>query len=115
MSRITPTAQRRDGSEQHRTNKVELLPGGQQRARHSKKEHADEVKPKKNNVKGNQVDWFFLNVLHNRCWLNVTLAPMNSPPVLIACAHGTRNAEGQAAIRRVMAEIETLRPRFARG
>nr|WP_043806602.1 CbiX/SirB N-terminal domain-containing protein [Paenarthrobacter aurescens] len=34
---------------------------------------------------------------------------MNSP-VLIACAHGTRNAEGQAAIRRVMAEIETLRP-----
>ncbi|NWL35257.1 sirohydrochlorin chelatase [Paenarthrobacter nitroguajacolicus] len=55
------------------------------------------------------MDWFFLNVLHNRCWLNVTLAPMNSP-VLIACAHGTRNAEGQAAIRRVMAEIETLRP-----
>jgi sirohydrochlorin ferrochelatase len=55
------------------------------------------------------VDWFFLNVLNNRCWLNVTLAPMNSP-VLIACAHGTRNAEGQAAIRRVMAEIETLRP-----
>ncbi|MDI2035852.1 sirohydrochlorin chelatase [Paenarthrobacter nitroguajacolicus] len=34
---------------------------------------------------------------------------MNSP-VLIACAHGTRNAEGQAAIRRVMAEIEELRP-----
>nr|WP_208095697.1 CbiX/SirB N-terminal domain-containing protein [Paenarthrobacter sp. MSM-2-10-13] len=34
---------------------------------------------------------------------------MNSP-VLIACAHGTRNAEGQAAIRRVMADIETLRP-----
>ncbi len=34
---------------------------------------------------------------------------MNSP-VLIACAHGTRNAEGQAAIRRVMAEIEALRP-----
>ncbi|WP_309074010.1 sirohydrochlorin chelatase [Paenarthrobacter sp.] len=55
------------------------------------------------------MDWFFLKVLHNRCWLNVTLAPMNSP-VLIACAHGTRNAEGQAAIRRVMAEIETLRP-----
>ncbi|MFK0039302.1 sirohydrochlorin chelatase [Paenarthrobacter sp. NPDC090517] len=55
------------------------------------------------------MDWFFLNVLHNRCGLNVTLAPMNSP-VLIACAHGTRNAEGQAAIRRVMAEIETLRP-----
>jgi len=55
------------------------------------------------------VDGFFLNVLNNRCWLNVTLAPMNSP-VLIACAHGTRNAEGQAAIRRVMAEIETLRP-----
>ncbi|WP_210063480.1 sirohydrochlorin chelatase [Pseudarthrobacter sp. PvP004] len=55
------------------------------------------------------MDWFFLNVLNNRCWLNVTLAPMNSP-VLIACAHGTRNAEGQAAIRRVMAEIETLRP-----
>ncbi|YCK83104.1 sirohydrochlorin chelatase [Arthrobacter sp. D3-18] len=55
------------------------------------------------------MDWFFLKVLHNRCWLNVTLAPMNSP-VLIACAHGTRNAEGQAAIRRVMAEIEALRP-----
>lgn len=55
------------------------------------------------------MDWFFLNALHNRCGLNVTLAPMNSP-VLIACAHGTRNAEGQAAIRRVMAEIETLRP-----
>ncbi|GGJ11797.1 sirohydrochlorin chelatase [Paenarthrobacter histidinolovorans] len=55
------------------------------------------------------MDWFFLNVLHNRCWLNVTLAPMNSP-VLIACAHGTRNAEGQAAIRRVMAEIGELRP-----
>ncbi|VXC68364.1 Putative cbiX family protein [Arthrobacter sp. 9V] len=55
------------------------------------------------------MDGFFLNVLNNRCWLNVTLAPMNSP-VLIACAHGTRNAEGQAAIRRVMAEIETLRP-----
>lgn len=34
---------------------------------------------------------------------------MNSP-VLIACAHGTRNAEGQAAIRHVMAEIEALRP-----
>ncbi|MBN9130077.1 MAG: sirohydrochlorin chelatase [Paenarthrobacter ureafaciens] len=34
---------------------------------------------------------------------------MNSP-VLIACAHGTRNAEGQAAIRKVMAEIEDLRP-----
>ncbi|MEV7663072.1 CbiX/SirB N-terminal domain-containing protein [Paenarthrobacter sp. NPDC089316] len=34
---------------------------------------------------------------------------MNSP-VLIACAHGTRNAEGQAAIRQVMAEIEELRP-----
>ncbi|MCP2047811.1 UNVERIFIED_ORG: sirohydrochlorin ferrochelatase [Paenarthrobacter nicotinovorans] len=34
---------------------------------------------------------------------------MNSP-VLIACAHGTRNAEGQAAIRRVMAEIGELRP-----
>lgn len=34
---------------------------------------------------------------------------MNSP-VLIACAHGSRNAEGQAAIRRVMAEIEALRP-----
>ena len=55
------------------------------------------------------MDGFFLHVLNNRCWLNVTLAPMNSP-VLIACAHGTRNAEGQAAIRRVMAEIETLRP-----
>ena len=55
------------------------------------------------------MDWFFLNVLHNRCWLNVTLAPMNSP-VLIACAHGTRNAEGQAAIRQVMAEIGELRP-----
>ncbi|MDO5865819.1 MULTISPECIES: sirohydrochlorin chelatase [Paenarthrobacter] len=34
---------------------------------------------------------------------------MNSP-VLIACAHGTRNAEGQAAIRKVMADIEDLRP-----
>ncbi len=34
---------------------------------------------------------------------------MNSP-VLIACAHGTRNAEGQAAIRQVMAEIGELRP-----
>lgn len=34
---------------------------------------------------------------------------MNSP-VLIACAHGTRNAEGQAAIRQVMADIEALRP-----
>ncbi|UKA48886.1 sirohydrochlorin chelatase [Arthrobacter sp. FW305-123] len=55
------------------------------------------------------MDGFFLNALNNRCWLNVTLAPMNSP-VLIACAHGTRNAEGQAAIRRVMAEIEALRP-----
>lgn len=55
------------------------------------------------------MDGFFLNALNNRCWLNVTLAPMNSP-VLIACAHGTRNAEGQAAIRRVMADIETLRP-----
>ncbi|MBT2513256.1 sirohydrochlorin chelatase [Arthrobacter sp. ISL-30] len=31
-------------------------------------------------------------------------------PVLIACAHGTRNPEGQAAIRRVLAEIEALRP-----
>ncbi|AOY70156.1 cobalamin biosynthesis protein CbiX [Arthrobacter sp. ZXY-2] len=29
---------------------------------------------------------------------------------MIACAHGTRNAEGQAAIRKVMAEIEDLRP-----
>ncbi|RWW94070.1 sirohydrochlorin chelatase [Paenarthrobacter ureafaciens] len=47
--------------------------------------------------------------LLNRCWLNVTLAPMNSP-VLIACAHGTRNSEGQAAIRNVMAEIGELRP-----
>lgn len=55
------------------------------------------------------MDGFFLNALNNRCWLNVTLAPMNSP-VLIACAHGTRNAEGQAAIRQVMAEIEALRP-----
>ena len=55
------------------------------------------------------MDGFFLNALNNRCWLNVTLAPMNSS-VLIACAHGTRNAEGQAAIRRVMADIETLRP-----
>ncbi|XAZ30741.1 sirohydrochlorin chelatase [Paenarthrobacter ureafaciens] len=34
---------------------------------------------------------------------------MNSP-VLIACAHGTRNAEGQAAIRNVMAAIGELRP-----
>ncbi|MHC8608759.1 sirohydrochlorin chelatase [Paenarthrobacter ureafaciens] len=34
---------------------------------------------------------------------------MNSP-VLIACAHGTRNSEGQAAIRNVMAEIGELRP-----
>ncbi len=34
---------------------------------------------------------------------------MNSP-VLIACAHGTRNAAGQAAIRQVMAEIEAARP-----
>ncbi|WP_426003777.1 sirohydrochlorin chelatase [Paenarthrobacter sp. NyZ202] len=34
---------------------------------------------------------------------------MNSP-VLIACAHGTRNTEGQAAIRQVMADIEELRP-----
>ncbi|MEZ2388272.1 sirohydrochlorin chelatase [bacterium RCC_150] len=34
---------------------------------------------------------------------------MNSP-VLIACAHGTRNAEGQAAIRQVIAGIEALRP-----
>lgn len=33
-----------------------------------------------------------------------------SKPVLIACAHGTRNAEGQAAIRQVLAEIEALRP-----
>ncbi|WP_115787505.1 sirohydrochlorin chelatase [Arthrobacter silvisoli] len=33
-----------------------------------------------------------------------------SEPVLIACAHGTRNAEGQAAIRQVLAEIEALRP-----
>ncbi len=33
-----------------------------------------------------------------------------SNPVLIACAHGTRNAEGQAAIRQVLAEIEALRP-----
>lgn len=40
---------------------------------------------------------------------NVTLARMNSP-VLIACAHGTRNAEGQAAIRQVLADIEALRP-----
>ncbi|WP_311214676.1 MULTISPECIES: CbiX/SirB N-terminal domain-containing protein [unclassified Arthrobacter] len=55
------------------------------------------------------MDGFFLDTTLNRCWLNVTLAPMNSP-VLIACAHGTRNAEGQAAIRRVMAEIEALRP-----
>ncbi|WP_443193234.1 sirohydrochlorin chelatase [Paenarthrobacter sp. CCNWLW172] len=55
------------------------------------------------------MDGFFLAATLNRCWLNVTLAPMNSP-VLIACAHGTRNAEGQAAIRRVMAEIEALRP-----
>jgi sirohydrochlorin ferrochelatase len=31
-------------------------------------------------------------------------------PVLIACAHGTRNAGGQEAIRRVLAEIEALRP-----
>ncbi len=55
------------------------------------------------------MDGFFLGTALNRCWLNVTLAPMNSP-VLIACAHGTRNAEGQAAIRRVMADIEALRP-----
>jgi sirohydrochlorin ferrochelatase len=55
------------------------------------------------------VDGFFLDTTLNRCWLNVTLAPMNSP-VLIACAHGTRNAEGQAAIRQVMADIEALRP-----
>ncbi|GAA4027164.1 hypothetical protein GCM10023063_05290 [Arthrobacter methylotrophus] len=34
---------------------------------------------------------------------------MNNP-VLIACAHGTRNVEGQAAIRQVMADIEALRP-----
>ncbi|MEI2278598.1 sirohydrochlorin chelatase [Paenarthrobacter ilicis] len=34
---------------------------------------------------------------------------MNSP-VLIACAHGTRNPVGQAAIRKVMAEIGELRP-----
>lgn len=34
---------------------------------------------------------------------------MNSP-VLIACAHGTRNPVGQAAIRKVMAEIRELRP-----
>lgn len=34
---------------------------------------------------------------------------MNSP-VLIACAHGTRNVQGQAAIRQVIAEIEALRP-----
>ncbi|UVJ38704.1 sirohydrochlorin chelatase [Arthrobacter sp. CJ23] len=34
---------------------------------------------------------------------------MNSP-VLIACAHGTRNAEGQAAIRQVLADIQSLRP-----
>lgn len=34
---------------------------------------------------------------------------MNSP-VLIACAHGTRNPEGQAAIRQVLADIEALRP-----
>lgn len=34
---------------------------------------------------------------------------MNSP-VLIACAHGTRNVEGQAAIRQVLASIEALRP-----
>ncbi|WP_120521260.1 sirohydrochlorin chelatase [Arthrobacter celericrescens] len=33
-----------------------------------------------------------------------------SNPVLIACAHGTRNADGQAAIRQVLAEIEALRP-----
>jgi len=33
-----------------------------------------------------------------------------SKPVLIACAHGTRNADGQAAIRQVLAEIEALRP-----
>ncbi|OFI37333.1 cobalamin biosynthesis protein CbiX [Arthrobacter sp. SW1] len=33
-----------------------------------------------------------------------------SNPVLIACAHGTRNAEGQAAIRRVLAEIAEMRP-----
>ena len=31
-------------------------------------------------------------------------------PVLIACAHGTRNAGGQEAIRQVLAEIEALRP-----
>ena len=43
------------------------------------------------------------------CVPNVTLARMNSP-VLIACAHGTRNAEGQAAIRQVLADIEALRP-----
>ncbi|MCF3137928.1 MULTISPECIES: CbiX/SirB N-terminal domain-containing protein [unclassified Paenarthrobacter] len=55
------------------------------------------------------MDGFFLGTALNRCWLNVTLAPMNSP-VLIACAHGTRNAEGQAAIRQVMADIEALRP-----
>ncbi|WP_284980308.1 CbiX/SirB N-terminal domain-containing protein [Arthrobacter sp. fls2-241-R2A-200] len=52
---------------------------------------------------------FFLGAALNRCLLNVTLAPMNSP-VLIACAHGTRNAAGQAAIRQVMAEIEAARP-----
>jgi sirohydrochlorin ferrochelatase len=34
---------------------------------------------------------------------------MNSP-VLIACAHGTRNTEGQAAIRQVLADIQALRP-----
>ncbi|WP_442004538.1 sirohydrochlorin chelatase [Paenarthrobacter sp. RAF54_2] len=55
------------------------------------------------------MDGFFLPATLSRCLPNVTLAPMNSP-VLIACAHGTRNAEGQAAIRRVMAEIEAQRP-----
>ncbi|MCA4133004.1 sirohydrochlorin chelatase [Arthrobacter sp. M4] len=33
-----------------------------------------------------------------------------SSPVLIACAHGTSNAQGQAAIRQVLAEIAELRP-----
>lgn len=34
---------------------------------------------------------------------------MNSP-VLIACAHGTSNIQGQAAIRQVLTEIAELRP-----
>lgn len=44
-----------------------------------------------------------------QCSSNVTLAPMNSP-ILIACAHGTSNAQGAAEVNALRDAIAALRP-----